>query len=166
MNNFNTQFRTYSLFPNVISQSITIGKSSLNSNDEKNQVADKIHAFAILSLSKESTPQIFKAACALCPTVNASDENGSSILDIMINELSKIITNDTLSFIGLEEMHLSESKNNSSTYEFRAKKEKVKLEQADVKDEITDEMRDELSGANIDLTDTSGINDCGDTCKI
>ena len=114
---------------------------------------------------------IFTAIDKIAPLtgVTVEDANkGKSVLDVMIEKLAAILVNDALTFTGLAQQGLAIENGDAVFPRFDYREEqarKVNTAIAINQSELSDEMRDELSGKGV--TPSAGDNDCqGGSCSI
>ena len=164
MNNFSQSLRANNLFAGIISQAIAQIKRRDNAGDSTPiEIQTQVETFVQQAIANEPGSQVFYAAQKLIPTLTVNVGGATSILDAMIIAMARMITNDTLAFCGIEVAPLPEFGTDNSVYAPRTERQKPTTAGAHDGD-ISDAMRDELSGANV--VAGAGDNDCGDACKI
>lgn len=158
-------FRVQSLFPTTVSKAITIGQTSKNEGAPFPDIAQRILEATLENLSNEDSKSVGYAGFKVIPTLSiAPTGNAITTLDLFIHAFSRIITNDVLEFIGatkedlIEELAVIDDGEFEVIEKTRRKKPVVEI------DDISDELRDELSGKNI--VPGEDDDDCGDNCKI
>lgn len=159
-------------FAGIYSQSIAMVTKMKNNQEATPEIEMALDDFSVESLRKETTQSLFYAAGHLLSDRNLSELNkgdgrAQSLQDALIIAFSKIITNDVLEFTCVvvdanDDSNVTEG----STIEHRFPLLDKRLKKQEKKEtiEISDELRDEMSGANI--VPGVGDNDCGDSCKI
>lgn len=164
--------RGMNFFAGIYSQCIAIATQMKNNKSATPEIEMALDDFTVELLRKETTQSLFYAAGHLLSDRNLSELNkgdgrAQSLQDSLIIALSKIIINDVLGFTHVVvDANDDSAVTEGSTIEHRftlidkrynkpAKKEFI---------EISDELRDEMSGANVEPG--VGDNDCGDSCRI
>jgi len=112
---------------------------------------------------------LFYAAGKLCPTLSIKGHDSAlSILDVIILSIATIMTNDTLSFLNEPNLSFEETSTSESISVVREKRSKAVFKPVKEMESISDELRDELSGANIvPGSITPEDNECkGGSCKL
>ena len=143
-----------------------------NNQDATPEIEMALDDFTVESLRKETTQSIFYAAGHLLSDRNLSELNkgdgrAQSLQDALIIAFSKIITNDVLEFTRVvvdanDDSNVTEG----STIEHRFPLLDKRYKKPEVEEvvEISDELRDEMSGANV--KPGKGDDDCGDSCRL
>lgn len=159
----NSPLRFNNQFPGIYSKLIAAGQSMKNGGVFQSAITPNLEIEAQNLLRKEPSESLFAAAAKPeFAVMSAKFSDALSLQDVIINTASAILANDTAAFLNIsDEWNVKENGRDSySTYTptkaFRAK--------CGDGDNISDELRDELSGANVDAS--MADNDCGDSCKV
>lgn len=161
------KFRAQSVFPVAVTKAITNGQTSKNSGDSFAVTAKKVKAGVLESLSNEDTKTIGYAGFKLIPNISIVPIGDSkTVIDLFINSFAILITNDVLMFIGASESDLlDETDLVDGEYDVILKSRRSKPLPSDI-GEISDELRDELSGKDVVASGDGSDNSCGDSCSI
>lgn len=158
------EIRALSLFPGIVSVLITDAQSAKNADTPIITAQDDIFEKATNEIAKVDTKSVFYAAQKLIPTAELKPINGAkSLLDQIIYALATQLTNDVISFVGFVSASLPEVNCDDSVFSYRDKADRYTPVTKKI-EPISDELRDELSGANVKPGE--GDDDCGDTCKV
>ena len=159
-----TTIRALSLFPGIVSVLITEAKSLKNQDTPIIEAQDAIFESAVSKISNIDTKSVFYAMQKLAATTDITPINGAkSLLDQMIYTLATQVTNDVIRFVGYVSADLPEPSCENSIFSYKEKASRTYAKPIN-ETPISDELRDQLSGANI--VPGEGDNDCGDACKI
>lgn len=168
--NFNTTFRLNASFSGITNSLIQMAMKAKN-GDGFNGLSETLLAEAKEELSLLETGEIFTAMSKTAPLTAVTQLNvdaGNSILDVMIDTMATMLVNDVLAFVGADgDMLIVDPADASNpTYQTRDKrKRKINTAVAVDQNSLSDELRDELSGAGV--TAGAGDNDCsGGACAI
>lgn len=160
--------RAMNYFAGIYSGCISIATKMFNNEDGLPDIEIMMEDFAVEELKKESTQSLFYAASHVLSERNISELNkgdgrATTLQDALIVAFSKVIVNDTLIFTGLsQEYCLTEGDAVEHTFPLTVKVEHRNVPKEVV--EISDELRDEMSGAHV--TPSAGDSDCGTACTI
>jgi hypothetical protein len=163
--NLNMTFRASNLFPKSITTANTVAMQLKNKDASPDEIKGAIYESVLLSISEETVSDLFYAASKLLPTANmASLTGGENLIDSIVVSMAKIVTNDVIRFCGINTAVVKEVTKVAGFTEVRDKKKRPDATLARP-DDISDELRDELSGANV-KAGKPGDDDCGDACKL
>jgi hypothetical protein len=162
--NLHATFRASNLFGSAINSAVVLATQMKNKDINPEEIKAAIFEDVFASITNESTSHLFYAASKLMPTANLSGLPGAAnLLDGIANAMTQIVTNDVIRFCGINCATIKELPNVKGVVDVREKKQRAMVKPADNM-VISDELRDEMSGANI--TPGEADNDCGDACKI
>lgn len=162
--NLNTTFRASNLFGQAIISANAVAMSMKNQGAAPDSIKDAIFSDVLDSVSNNTVGHLFYAAGILIPTANlASLSDSANLLDGIVDALSKIVANDVIRFCAINTAVIKEATKAEGITEVRTD---TKRKDATVTkmEPISDALRDELSGANVEAG--ADDNDCGDACKI
>jgi hypothetical protein len=166
-----SQFRAQNLTYGILSQAIETATVSKNNGDTPESVANKVFRTACEGTRRLTVEQLFTAAARLFPNMVPKAEDGVFTLqDQIIKCLALIITNDVLAFTLGKSVYFIEEAEVSAQHAMPLVDKSTPITRASDMDGITDEMRDEMSGANMteeDIAKAAASNECGGgACKI
>jgi hypothetical protein len=166
-----TIIRTMNFFAGINSRAIALATKLKNESDTDVITASvglEVREFIEDALRKEKTDALFYAAGKLLNAssikmVSNTDGRANTLQDAILLEFACLMTNDVMTFVyQSDDDAMVESPIEEHAFTL-VDKRAAKSVAADV-DAISDELRDELSGANVEAG--AGDNDCGDACKI
>lgn len=164
--NFNAKLSANTTFPGLTSMLIASAMGLKNKGITDKSITDSLLMEAQDALQLQETGYLFNASAKLIPIMAIDNEQGKSLLDVIIVSLSTIIVNDVIKFTGAGSL-LKEPENCANS-KFKIKDKKTRrINTAIAIDQstMTDAQRDELSGAGVVAGE--GDNDCsGGSCLI
>ena len=150
-------------FSGVYSKLIAVGQGMKNNGVFASAITPNLEIEAQTLLRKEPTENLFAAAAKPeLAVMSVKFSDALSLQDVIINTAAAILANDTAAFLKIsDEWNVKENRRDSYSAYTPTKAFRAKYGDGD---DISDEMRDELSGANVDAS--MADNDCGDSCKV
>jgi hypothetical protein len=166
-----SQFRAQNLAYGILSQAIETATVSKNKGDAPEGIANNVFLTACEHTRRLTVEQLFTAAARLFPNMVPKAGDGVFTLqDQIIQCLAVIITNDVLAFTLGKGVYFIEEAEVSTQHAMSLVDKSTPVTRASDMDGITDEMRDEISGANMteeDIAKAKASDGCeGGACKI